>query len=378
MDYQSNDILGYRIKEARTARGYSLEELAKKIGFSRQSLSKYENEEMKIPGETLIHIADILEFPIGFFRKIKKNDGIGDSPVFFRSLRKAGTKVKDSLGQNVEFLEEIYSYFTQYIDFPKLDIDSDINSNYKIGISDLYIEEVTLKLREQWGLGERPINNLVDLLQRKGIVIARIELDTHNVDAFSNVTSKGIPFMILGSDKQSAVRSRMDCAHELGHIILHSHLTKQEVKENHNIIEEEAKKFASAFLLPENSFSNDLYSVNLDSFIYLKEKWKVSIAGMIVRAHNLKLITDEQYTYLFKRISAKKWRIKEPLDDVFKFEEPALLKEAINLLFDNGMLDNERLLEDLALSRKDIESLCCLEKGFLGKDEVKPLLRIIK
>lgn len=378
MDYQSNDILGYRIRAARMARGYSLEDLSKKIGISRQSLSKYENEDMKIPSENLIHIANILEFPMGFFRKSKQNDGIGDSPVFFRSLRKAGIKIKDSLSQNVEFLEEIYSYFTQYIDFPKLDIAYDINSEYKIGVSDSYIEQITLKLRAQWGLGEKPINNLVDLLQRKGIVIARIELDTHSVDAFSNITSSGIPFIILGSDKQSAVRSRMDCAHELGHIILHSHLTKDEVKKNHNILEDEAKKFASAFLLPANDFSNDLFSINLDSFIYLKEKWKVSISGMIVRTHNLNLITDEQYTYLFKRISAKKWRVKEPLDDILNFEEPALLKEAINLLFDNNRLSNEKLLEDLSLSRKDIESLCCLEEGFLGKDEIKPLLRIIK
>lgn len=378
MDYQNNDILGYRLKEARIARGYSLEDLAKQIGITRQSLSKYENEDMKIPSENLINIANILEFPISFFKKDKRIDGIGDSPVFFRSLRKAGSKVKDSLSQNVEFLEEIYSYFTQYINFPQVDIDYSINSKYKIGVSDEYIDDIALKLRKQWGLQEKPIGNLVDLLQRKGIIIARIELATHSVDAFSNITKSGVPFIILGSDKQSAVRSRMDCAHELGHIILHSHLTKDEIKKNHSIIEDEAKKFASAFLLPANSFSSDILTINLDSFIYLKQKWKVSIAGMIVRAHRLNLITDEQYTYLFKRISAKKWRTKEPLDDTMCIEEPALLKEAINLLIDNAIIDKEKLLDDLALSKKDIEGLCCLEKGFLGNETSKPLLRIIK
>lgn len=216
------------------------------------------------------------------------------------------------------------------------------------------------------------------MLKRKGIIIARIELSTHSVDDFSSISKSGVPFIILGSDKKSAVRSRMDCAHELGHIILHSHLTRDEIKRNYSIIEDEANKFASAFLLPSNSFSNDIMTINLDSFVYLKQKWRVSIAGMIVRSHRLNLITDEQYMYLFKRISAKKWRTKEPLDYTMCIEEPALLKEAINLLIDNEFIDKEKLLDDLALSKKDIESLCCLEKGFLGNETSRPLLRIIK
>ncbi|HCW52731.1 MAG TPA: transcriptional regulator [Clostridium sp.] len=378
MDYQYNDILGFRLREARVARGYSLEDLAKKIGITRQSLSKYENSGMNIQYENLIKISNVLDFPISFFKKPKESSGIGNSPVFFRSLRQTTAKVKESLSQNVDFLEEIYSYFGKYINFPPVDIGEDINKNYKIGISDEYIEEIALNLREHWGLGNQPINNLVDLLQRKGFIISRIELSTHKVDAFSSISKKGIPFIILGNDKESAVRSRMDCAHELGHIVLHSHLTYDEFRKNYTMIEDEANRFASAFLLPAETFSEDIFTINLDSFIYLKQKWKVSIAAMIVRAHNLKIITDDQYSYLFKRISAKKWRVKEPLDDSFKVEEPELLKQAVNLLIDNNILDKEKMIYDLSLCKKDIENLCCLEQNYLGEDINKPILRIIK
>lgn len=379
---KKTNIYGFRIREGRIARGYSLQELADNIGVSKQSLSKYENELTKVSADIIISVSDVLDLPLEFFMKDKSEDlkSAEVSPVFFRSLRATGNKVKDSLAQNLSFIEEFYSYFNNYIEFPNFILNKDINSDYKIGVSDLYIEEIALNAREKLGLKDGPINNLTKVLEQNGIIVTKIELNTHKVDAFSKLTSTGIPIIILGSDKNSAVRSRMDLAHELGHLILHSHLSKDDVTKNHNIIEDEAKKFASAFLLPSREFSNDIYSIELEKFIYLKRKWKVSIAGMVVRAHQLRLITDEQYTYLFKRISAKKWRVKEPLDDIIELERPTLLKEAIDLLLENNVVLLDELIRDLAFSRKEIESLCYLDKNYLGDDieSSKPKLRIIK
>lgn len=331
-----------------------------------------------------IKLSDKLNLPLEFFMKenseLDSNDNIA---IFFRSLRSTSNKLKDSLSQNILFIEEIYNYFSMFIDYPKFDVKDIKNScktKYKLGVSDEYIEEISLKIRKLLGLGEEPIENLTRVLEENGVVVTRIELNTHNVDAFSTVMPNGVPIIILGSDKKSAVRSRMDLAHELGHIILHSDIEKEEVLKNNKIIEDEAKRFASAFLLPDKQFSDDIYNINLDNYIYLKRKWKVSIAGMIVRSHQLDLITDDQYLYLFKRISAKKWRIVEPLDDVIEFEKPSLLKESIDLLLENNIVSVDELVKDLAFSRKEIESLCYLEANYLGEDEVnkKVHLKIIK
>lgn len=374
-------ILGYRIKEARIARGYSMQELSDSIGVTKQSLSKYENDLTNVSADIAFRISNVLDLPIEFFMKerIDKVERFDEKPIFFRSLRATSKKVKESLSQNLKFIEEFYEYFSMFIDFPCFDF-KELNENYKIGLTDNEIENIAAKTREKLGLNDGPIANLTRTLEENGIIITRIELKTHKVDAFSNITSNGIPIIILGSDKNSAVRSRMDLAHELGHIVLHSHLSKDIVIKNHNIIEEEAKKFASCFLLPYKEFSEDVYSINLDKFIYLKRKWRVSIAGMIVRAHQLNLITDEQYTYLFKRISAKKWRTIEPLDDVIELEHPSLLKEAIDLLLDNNVVGLDELIRDLAFTKKEIESLCYLEKNYLGEDNEnsKMRLRVIK
>lgn len=383
MNFNNNDILGYRIKEARVARGYTIDELAQIIEVSKQSISKYENDKSKICLEKVIKLSRELDFPIEFFTKKKANNinSNYENPIFFRSLRSTTKKVKDSLEQNILFLEEIYDYLCKYIEFPKFNIYKNINDDYKIGCSDEHIEKVALTLRKYWGLGDGPIANVTKILERNGIIITRFDVKTHKVDAFSNITSSGTPVIVLSNDKASSVRSRMDLAHELGHIILHSKLSKNEIKENYNTIEDEAKKFAGAFLLPDKEFSNDIYSINIDSFVYLKKKWKVSIASMIVRAHQLNLITDDQQTYLYKRISAKKWRIQEPLDDIIEIERPSILREAVELLLDNQVISANDMIRELAFSTKEVEKICFLEKDYLSSKEVnkqKFHLRIIK
>ncbi|KPU45795.1 hypothetical protein OXPF_05840 [Oxobacter pfennigii] len=377
------NLIPIRIREARLARGYSLNDLADELGISKQVISKYELGTVKIPIENLIKISELFNFPISFFYKLKDLtiNNSSESVTFFRSLRSTSKRTEISLEQNIEFIQEIYSLLQGYIDFPELDLPEDIASDYKIGVDDEYIEEIANRLRNYWNLGDRPIKNLSNLLLRKGFIISRVELKTQKVDAFSKLTSSGIPCIILGSDKDSAVRSRIDLSHELAHIIMHSHIEKSEFERNIRIIESEAKRFAGAFLLPAESFANDIYSINLDSFIHLKEKWKVSIAAMIVRAHSLGIINNEQYSSLYKQINLRKWRTTEPLDDIIDPEKPSMIKEAIELLSENDILTIEEFLEEVCLSYDDIENLCFLPNGYfnniLEKDN-KPKFKIIK
>ncbi|MCC7493440.1 MAG: helix-turn-helix transcriptional regulator [Fimbriimonadaceae bacterium] len=60
-------LLGRRIKELRRERGYTLEEVAKRTGFSKSLLSKIENSQVSPPIATLSRIASALDVAIGFF-----------------------------------------------------------------------------------------------------------------------------------------------------------------------------------------------------------------------------------------------------------------------------------------------------------------------
>jgi Zn-dependent peptidase ImmA (M78 family)/transcriptional regulator with XRE-family HTH domain len=382
-DSDNIKLIPLRIREARVSRGYSLFDLAEEINVSKQLVSKYELGTVKVPAENLVKISQLLEFPLSFFYKYKDPEinNYSESVTFFRSLRSTSKKTKISLEQNIDFVQEIFLFLKKYIDFPPVDIPENIAEDYKTGVSDEYIEEMAMKLRQYWNLGNKPIKNLSNLLLKKGFVISRVELNTEKVDAFSKLTSSGIPCVILGSDKNSAVRSRMDLAHELGHIILHSHIEETEFEKNLKKIEKEATKFAGSFLLPAVSFSEDIHSVALDSFIYLKEKWKVSIAAMVVRTHSLQLISDEQYNSLFRQINAKNWRRKEPLDDSIDFERPNMINEALELLVNNNILTLEEFIDNICFNEKDIENLCFLPIGYFKSNiykNNKPQLKIIK
>ena len=64
-----NTIIPSRITEAREARAMSMEELAKDIGVTRQSVSKYERGIVRPSHEMLQSISLCLGFPTEFFYK---------------------------------------------------------------------------------------------------------------------------------------------------------------------------------------------------------------------------------------------------------------------------------------------------------------------
>jgi Zn-dependent peptidase ImmA (M78 family) len=133
-------------------------------------------------------------------------------------------------------------------------------------------------------------------------------------------------------------------------------------------IENEADRFAGAFLLPSSSFPHEVYTTRLDAFIPLKERWRVSIQAMVYRCKDLDLIDSDQALNLYKQISFRKWRKKEPLDDPRRIpiEQPRLLRRAVELVLESGRKHPEDILNELHLSSGWVETFCALEKGTLS------------
>ena len=184
------------------------------------------------------------------------------------------------------------------------------------------------------------------------------------------------PFVFLTSDKQSAVRSRFDLAHELGHFFLH-HIDENEVvgKSSYKRLEDEANRFAGAFLLPEKEFAKDLVSTSIHHFISLKQKWKVSIAGMIYRCKDLDLLSENQISYLWRQLSSNGYRKREPLDDLLLEEKPFMLKSAIELLSKENIINPIELNKKMNLPVDEISKMCNLpEKLFSNNLVAKSLV----
>ncbi|UFJ40102.1 XRE family transcriptional regulator [Brevibacillus humidisoli] len=374
---QFSSFVPERLKEGREARGLTLVELAEKIGVTHQAVSKYEKGKAVPAHNVLDRITYVLNLPLSFFlRPIEeKRDGI----VYFRSIAAASVKSKKIHQTKINWLRDVHCYLESILDFPALDIPKVNTTSHFVETNFNDIDDIALEVRRRWGLGNGPITNLIRLLEKKGVIIARARLMNYKIDACSLWNEGERPYILLGNDEQSAVRSRFNLAHELGHLILHSSITLEEFKkkENYKRMEKEAHRFASAFLLPYNSFPQEIFSSSLDHFISLKKRWNVSIGAMIYRAEELGIISDYQALYLRKKMNALGMTKREPLDAETPLEEPIALKQAIELLLEHNVKGKSDLVSEIGLSAKEIEEVANFPDGYLTERETGPSAKII-
>lgn len=362
---------GERLKVARRFNKLTLAELAEQVNVTKQMLSKYEKNLSQPSAEVIMQLESSLGFPRNFFyEKSLYSDSIGNT--YFRSLSKATKKDIEAQKLRVDFLEPIFKLIDDYIELPPANIP-----NFS---SDITIEEAARKLREEWNLGNGPIKNMVELLEVNGIVVSTSKMNLQVIDAYTQtrkINNKDVYFVVLGNDKGSYFRRQFDGAHELGHIILHesnldiSTLSTEQEKQ----IETEANQFASALLLPEESFVRDvvIMPTNLDHYLYLKKKWNVSVGAMVRRAYSLNIINSAQYTTLQRKMSSNGWRTIEPFDENYLPTKPVLLSEAVKVLLENNVFNGISLLATLAeqyelsLRTEMFEDLIGLSNGTLQK-----------
>ncbi len=374
----SNKFNGERLRQARLYRKCTINELAEALGVSKQAISQYETQNQTPEFTKMRLITEILKFPSSYFFQ-QDSHNVEETTTYFRAL--LSTNKSDRLQQNIKIrhLAIIHEILCKYIEYPKLNLPK-IPRELKENLTSENIEIIAMLVREHWNLGVKPINDIIHLLEKNGIVTTAYPIEKQ-IDAYSKmikINNNERFIIVLSTDKDSAVRINFDAAHELGHILLHDwcidleELSKEEFKQR----EKEANNFAAAFLLPRQSFTREvaIFPKNLNYYVELKRKWKVSIPAMIIRAFNLDIITDNQYQYLMKQLSFRKWRNSEPLDDILIKSEPTLLKRSIDMLLDNNIFDVRTFLDELqtnnlSMEAEEVENLLNLEKGKLSNFE---------
>lgn len=103
-------------------------------------------------------------------------------------------------------------------------------------------------LRAEWGLSDRPVRNVVRLLEAVGVRVFSLGQGRAEVGTFSFVWG-GVPYVFLRT-RWDAVAQRFSLASELGHLAMHA-VDNEPAGTPHRI--EEAKSFARAFLMPPSA-----------------------------------------------------------------------------------------------------------------------------
>lgn len=298
-------MFGEKLKILRKQRGYSLRDLAKQLNLSHTAINKFEKNLIKPDSKTLIKICQVFDVkPAYFYYKPVSNIEIKDIKYRKKSVlsKKNLEIIEYKTREKIEKYFELKSFFPENRFF-KIDIS---DNTYEINNYD-EIEKISIEIRKKFNLGEESIPNLLEVLEENGFLILFIE-DFKGFDGKQGLAND-IPFIVLSKNK-SGDRQRFNLAHELGHIL---------IKNNEDLNSEKAADiFAGCFLIPAKSLIKELgekrQSISLHELGELKKKYLVSMQSIIMRAFQLKIISERKKEELFKYFSTKNWRKNEPIE----------------------------------------------------------------
>lgn len=371
---------GTRLKAARQYNAMTIGDVAQGLNVSNQSISQFENNKVEPRLENVFRLSNLLGFPREYFYEWD-NSSVTIGNTYFRSLASTSKKERNAQVERVKLLAKIYEAIQNYISFPEFDLDMQC---------DKLPEELAGYVRKQWRLGSKPIYNLIDIMEKHGVVITNAFEDNSEIDAYSHVEvidHKIVPIVVLGYET-NVFRQQFNAAHELGHILTDGQYELEELsKAEYRDMEKFMNRFAGALLIPKEMLIEDLRGsgkLDIRYYIELKKKYRVSAQALIVRANQVGVLTANQYQYLMRQMSQRGYRTKEPLDDAYQMMLPRYLKQAMIMIKrDNKVSGYEFMqkLKDMKLSVYStmVEKLLNLEEGFLNdKTKDSEVLLVMK
>ena len=365
------DFMACRLKEARQARSFTQRALADEIGQGPKVVSDWESGKKFPDLRELKKLAEVTKLPENFFLRplICQPDHI-EYPMFFRSMASTTKSMRERSEVRLRWTQEISHSLQRWVDLPALNIPQNDARDYH-EISDQDIEELARECRKIWKLGDGPISDVMLAIENAGIIITRDYMNTVKMDGVSNWSElDNRPYILVAREKETCVRSRMDVAHELGHLVLHKNINPSALnkKENFKEIERQAFYFAAAFLMPPEGFIPEIFSLTPEALSTLKNRWKVSIAAMMMRCRNLDIANEDRAETFWRHYNFRGWRRGEPLDDTLPPEKPRLLRRSVKLIVESGIRSKRKLLEDFSLNDVDVEELCGLSSGYMTSE----------
>jgi Zn-dependent peptidase ImmA (M78 family)/DNA-binding XRE family transcriptional regulator len=326
-----------RFALARRRRGLKKTELAGAVGIDPKSIANYEAGQE--PGtETMRRLCTVLKFPDAFFfgEDIEEIDA---SAVSFRSMaRMTAAQQAEARGQGSMCIY-LNDWFAKRFAMPAAAVPD---------VRHATPEAAAAIVRTEWGLGVQPVSNMIQLLESKGVRVYSLSVKAREVDAFSTWKG-GTPFVMLNVQKSSE-HSRFDAAHELAHLVLHrdgSPVGKE--------AESEANRFASAFLMPDADLrAYARPNPGITALIQWKKRWRVSLAALNFRMHQLGMTSEHHYRSLCIQISRMGGRTREI--DGLPREQSLLLDKMLRMLAADG-ITRAQIARDLAVTTAELDEM---------------------
>jgi Zn-dependent peptidase ImmA (M78 family)/transcriptional regulator with XRE-family HTH domain len=332
-----------RLSLARKRRRLTAKALAEKTGLAADTVSRLENGVNSPDEPTVGKLALALGFPRSFFFGPEHPD-IDTGAVSFRSFSKMSARERDAAIAAGSLGLQLNCWIEERFGLPSANL---IDLSYE---SDP--ESAAYLLRQHWGIGEKPVGNMLGLLETNGVRIFSLSENTASVNAFSFWRDEK-PFMFLNNFK-TAESSIFDTAHELGHLCMHKHGDPKESRS----AEREANAFAAAFLMPANDVRSRVPPTSsVELVLKAKLRWRV---------HALGRISDWNYKSICVELAKRGYRTSEP--DGIDRETSIIWRKILSELW-LEKITKSTIADSLSLPLDELEGLIWNLAGVIERPE---------
>jgi len=236
--------------------------------------------------ETLVQLSSVLNVSVDYF--LKENT-VNLDGIKYRKQSRLTVKMKNVINEKTrDFLERYIETENILGDFSEFNKDG---NTYKIEQSD-DVERVAVEVRNKWGLGTRPIYNILELLEEKGVRVLYIDQKINHFSGLSTWVNGSIPVIVLS--EMFIDRLRFTALHELAHLILDIHHFDD------NEQERICNRFAGAMLIPKDELLNELGGirkrVDFQELCLIKAEFGISPQALLYRSRQLGYIPERYFT----------------------------------------------------------------------------------
>lgn len=351
------------LRLARQRQGFQQTDAAQQLGIEQSLLSRMENGLVEVREEVVLRAERVYGLPKSFFFL---TDPILGAPVSVHPMwrRKTDVTVREmdtivaELNIRLIHLRRLLEgvEFAHSNNVPTLDLEDYVDP-----------EQIAALVRAHWRVPSGPMKDLTTLVERAGVLVSHSSLGGTSI---SGVTFSGpdTPPLIVLNSKQPADRLRFTLAHELGHLVMHRFPSPA--------MEQEANEFAAALLMPADDIRPYFKGRKIDLALLasLKPEWKVAMQALLMRASSLECLTKNQAQYLWKQISARRLRLREPPELDFAPEQPTVVATMLRVHRDNMGYSINELAKLLHVYEGDVRSMY----SFDDPEPHKPRLTIMK
>ena len=301
-------MIGDRIRQPRLAAGLTQDAVVERLAtaglkITKAALSKYENGKSEPKQSVLVLLGRVLGVTASYFLTEPT------LTVEWLAFRKQTKLPKSKQEQIKAFVLDVVEKqaWLQGTFYPKQRVSFPKPTGAK---SPEDAEAISQGLRKAWGLGDAPINSLVEMVEDKGGFVVEYPEPGIRFDGLSG-RANGRPVVVVNNET-SVDRHRYNVAHELGHLMISC--SDLPSKEQEGL----AHRFAAALLVPAEVARRELGEkrrhLSMDELGVLKQKFGLSMQAWARRAKDLGIISENVFKSLCIDFSSRGWRQREPVE----------------------------------------------------------------